>query len=90
MAELRLPESVRARIEKLYQVQQEAVARLPETNTLNGAFTTALEWLGLDISNPNHGIDFQTGIITPAANTPTPILSAPSLSEPASPPTEAV
>jgi hypothetical protein len=86
-AELKLPEKMRARLLSLYQAQQEAIARLPETNAYSGALVMAMDLFGLDPKERN-GINLDTGVITPASSPalpePTPIrpeVDAPAESE---------
>lgn len=66
-----VPEKVRLQLVALNQQVQIA------QQALNVALTTALNWGGLDPANPNHAIDLEKGIITPApaapAAEPTPI-----------------
>lgn len=64
-----VPEKVRLRLVALNQQVQIA------QQALNIALTTAMEWVGIDPTNPHHQIDLEKGIITPAPppTEPTPI-----------------
>lgn len=56
---LTLPEKTRLRLAELYRLQQLAIEKF------QGPLLTALEFFDLD-PTLNHGINFDTGIITPA------------------------
>lgn len=68
---LKLPEKMRLRLLGLYKAQQEAIARLPESNAYGGAMAMAMDHLDLDPTQRNH-INLDTGIVTPAS-APTPL-----------------
>lgn len=72
MDQLKVPEAVRVRLGALYAAQQAAIAKLPEVHAWQEAFNVALAYLGVDPAVSGHGIDFGTGIVTPAGR-PTPI-----------------
>lgn len=59
---LRLPEKTRARLHILWKDSQMAQAIVDK---FQHAMTTAVEMLGLDPAL-NHGINWETGVITPA------------------------
>lgn len=59
--ELKMPEVTRIRMLGLYQ------AMITAQNTFNGQMGTVFEMVGLD-PNGQHGVNFDTGVITPNAS----------------------